>query len=338
MSHLKIYIVCALFFAGCNTQMNNIYQEKKQTNVSPVKKIEIKTNAPKSPIPFDKMNIVLTPIVPEPIENKSFHIPQVRKQKVTKKTEIKNVKKLSNEIKTISKESDIPDKITEKIRLKLGSYYIEKTIIIEKNGTLIIEAGTEIEMDSAAIICYGKLIAEGTKSKPILFSGDQWDNITVSGKNANMLLKYCTINGGFGMGIQKGATFSLTPQVLETTFGGAILVHNQAIGKIYNCKFTEAYGKNMIAMLSAKNVELRSCEIANHSKKGIYSFNSKISLLDNNFNNHSGIAIDLKGISSVVIKNNSFTNCKQAIVKEKSVIEDIKNNKFKNCAEKIVTK
>lgn len=338
MSYLKIYIVCALFFTGCSMQTNNIYQEQKQPIKSRIKKIEIKTSAPK-PIPFDKMNIVLTPIIPKPIENKSFYIPQVRKEKIATKIEVQKIKKLTSAAKTISKESDIPDKITEKIRLKQGSYYIEKTIIIEKTGSLIIEAGTEIEMDSAAIICYGELIAEGTKSKPISFSGDQWDNITASGKNASILLKYCTVNGGFGMGIvQKGAEYSLTPQKLEITYGGSILVHNQATAKIYNCKFTEAYGKNMIAILNAKNVELHSCQIANHSKKGIYSFNSKITLLNNSFNNHSIAAIDLNGISSVVIKKNSFTNCKQAITKEKSIIEDIKNNTFKNCTKKIITK
>ena len=59
---------------------------------------------------------------------------------------------------------------------KSGSPYILSTLLIPENVTLTIEPGVEVKFnDSASLFVYGKVIAEGTKAEPIIFTSNSDD-------------------------------------------------------------------------------------------------------------------------------------------------------------------
>jgi hypothetical protein len=59
---------------------------------------------------------------------------------------------------------------------KLGSPYVISTLLIPENVTLTIEPGVEVKFkDSASLLVYGKVIAEGSKDKPIIFTSNSDD-------------------------------------------------------------------------------------------------------------------------------------------------------------------
>ncbi len=62
---------------------------------------------------------------------------------------------------------------------KSGGPYVLSTLLISENVILTIEPGVEIKFnDSSSLIVYGKVIAEGTKAEPIIFTSNSDDFAT----------------------------------------------------------------------------------------------------------------------------------------------------------------
>lgn len=82
-----------------------------------------------------------------------------------------------------------------------GSRVLDREYVVPKGGTLRIEPGTVIETRkgwNASIVVRGKLIALGTKAKPIEFRPAKphyWSGIRFEGAGAGGRLEYCTIIG-----------------------------------------------------------------------------------------------------------------------------------------------
>ena len=368
-----IWVCSCILFVGCTTndkkqdivQQNNLQQDsdkntpnsdanaqnsEKKTSDSEVNtgdgvknallqdKQNITISAAKSTLPFDTMRVTLNPVFPQPIENEQYNIPQKKKQiqstPSTPREKVENVVKTA--MKSYSDIAQLPKKIDGEVLLKVGDYYLEKSITIGKGATLIIEAGTKIEMDACGIVCNGKLIAKGSKDKRIVFSGDAWDNISVFGENSTATLTYCNISGGSGMGVQQeNSKYTVTPQYLDITYGGGVLVAGKADVSMSNCRISDVYGINMVAVLNSK-LSIKSCVFGEHSQQGIFSSDANLTVQNCRFENHPGMAIKFSGINVASVENNSFVNCNKCIVKPKVAIVTLKNNKFKDCQQQIV--
>ncbi|BBM87853.1 right-handed parallel beta-helix repeat-containing protein [Candidatus Uabimicrobium amorphum] len=320
-----------------NTQDNE--QDNTQDNESNTllkDKQNITISAAKSTLPFDTMRVALNPVFPQPIENKQYNIPQKKKQ-IKKSTPTEKVEKtVEATTKSYSDIAKLPNKIDGKVLLKVGDYYLEKSITIGKKATLIIEPGTKIEMDACGIVCNGTLIAKGSKNKPITLNGDAWDNISIFGEGSTATLTYCNISGGSGMGVQQeNNQYTITPQYLDITYGGGVLIAEKANVSMAHCQISDVYGINMVAVLNSK-LSAKNCKFGEHSQQGIFSFDGKLTVQNCRFENHPGMAIKFSGINVATVANNSFVNCSTAIVKAKSAIINLKNNKFKDCQQQVV--
>lgn len=110
--------------------------------------------------------------------------------------------------------------------------------------TVIIKPGTHIfATDDAQLMVYGKLIAEGTESHPILFSANimtdsknYWQGITLGNGSASSL-KYVEIsNAEFGILYQDFASQSLLNSTFDNNLVGVGAFN--ASPQIYQCTFT----------------------------------------------------------------------------------------------------
>ncbi|WP_372371203.1 right-handed parallel beta-helix repeat-containing protein [Candidatus Uabimicrobium sp. HlEnr_7] len=296
----------------------------------------VQISAPKSTIPFNTIKIALNPVIPQPIENKRFNIAQVKKQLPVKKEQ--KIEDSSPTIKSYSDIAKLPKKIDGEILLKKGTYYLEKSVTITRKGTLIIEPGTEIEMDACAVICNGKLISKGSKNSPIVFSGDAWDNISVFGEGSSAILEHCEIRGGSGMGVQQeNGQYTVTPQFLDITYGGGVLVAQKAKVVMQDCKIENVYGVNMLAVINS-TLTLKNCKLVEHDQQGIFSLDGKLTLTNSRLENQSGVALQFSGVNIAKIENNIFVNCNTAIAKTAGTVASLKNNKFENCEQKVTNK
>ncbi len=111
-----------------------------------------------------------------------------------------------------------------------GDIYIEG--IREVKGDLIIRPGTTINMaENASLIISGKLLAEGTKDRPIRFIPSQgneipWGAVIIKGSDSDgSKLKYCEFSGGSGY---KGDLFE---------YSAMLSIHGVKDMLIANCYF-----------------------------------------------------------------------------------------------------
>ncbi|NQT23762.1 right-handed parallel beta-helix repeat-containing protein, partial [candidate division KSB1 bacterium] len=114
-----------------------------------------------------------------------------------------------------------------------GSIIVENDISVASGVTLTIQPGTGIFFkDNAQLKVYGTLIAEGTESYPIVFSGasenpsmGDWDGIRFedSSVDANCILKYCEIEyADYGVYISS-ASPTISNNIIHDNFCGIFL-------------------------------------------------------------------------------------------------------------------
>jgi len=210
-----------------------------------------------------------------------------------------------------SKIKDISDLIQGRIRNKTitipkGKYRVKETIVVSRNGKLIIEPGTKLLFanNTGIIVHKGILIAEGTKEEKITFKpakGEEWQNITfVDSKSDENRLEYCIIKGGNGINpFNRYISHQLAEQskykewdwIENYIIGGGIAIINSS-PTIKHCKIKDS----------------TNCLI---SGGGIYCFNSS-SIIDKctieNCAGLSGSGIYCAWHSSVTIKNCKIMN------------------------------
>ncbi len=95
---------------------------------------------------------------------------------------------LTNSMETIG------GQISEDKTLYAGhAYYVNEDLLVQKDVTLTIEPGTRLEFaEDKGLVSYGKLVAKGTKEKPIVFTShsviEQWRGLMIDPPT----IKYCT--------------------------------------------------------------------------------------------------------------------------------------------------
>lgn len=169
------------------------------------------------------------------------------------------------------------------ITLPKGRYSISFDIVINPEGILTIEPGTEILFgQGGGVVCYGGLIAVGLSTSRIRFTAanDQWKNVVFAGKLANAsALEYCTLTHGHGRErIQSDYLESLD-------CGGAISVQRSA-PTISNCTIEESWGNwgGGMSIYSGSSPRLQANRIANNRANcggGLYIHKSSPVLINN---------------------------------------------------------
>ncbi len=188
-----------------------------------------------------------------------------------------------------------------------GVYHIGYDIFIDHGSRLTIEPGTKVifefnrphqDIAGGGIICLGTLIADGTREKPITFTGntspgssgyDRWKNISFHGEGAdNSVLNNCVIRYGSGRfwfpsadstsndkgGIHKGDTTSLRGSNCIFSQGGGLYFYKSS-PTVTNCVIEQndagQMGGGICCYMS--NVKISGCTINNNAGSdggGIY--------------------------------------------------------------------
>lgn len=164
----------------------------------------------------------------------------------------------------------------QKIILTAGTYHIDKTIVVPRGDSLIIEPGVTLNFSvGRSLISYRPIIARGTANSRIQFqSQDSYRKWGVVGvvRSGKSIFEYANFRDGRTARVNNIDFFAML-----SVIGGDV--------EITNCEFLDAYGKDAI------NVRYGDVMIANN-------------LIVNTYKD----GIDLDG-GSGVISHNRFVNC-----------------------------
>ncbi len=138
-------------------------------------------------------------------------------------------------------------------------YVVEETVVVEAGVVLRIEPGTTVMLqDSASLIVFGQLLAEGTEDSPITFThygdGSTWGNIVFDGAEPSRLVhsivEYSSSGSSYAgkdyiaavavVGCHldiDGGTFHKLPEESATAEGDAVDLSNGASAHVSNSRF-----------------------------------------------------------------------------------------------------
>ncbi|MBU1635975.1 right-handed parallel beta-helix repeat-containing protein [bacterium] len=171
-----------------------------------------------------------------------------------------------------------------------GSIIVENDISVASGVTLTIQPGTGIFFkDNAQLKVYGTLIAEGTVSYPIVFSGasespsrGDWDGIRFedSSDDANCIINHCEIEYAY---------FGIYCNYANPT------IENNTIS---NCKY------GLYLRYSSPDISTNSIRVNQYY--GIYGYQSNSYIYDNLIENNSSYGAYFVGSSTPEFYNNSI--------------------------------
>lgn len=177
-------------------------------------------------------------------------------------------------------------------------YVILDGLQIASTGTLTINAGTKIYCNAnAPIIVDGKLVCNGTKTQPIIFTGDRlddpyknfpasWPGIYFRATSKDNLLQFTSIKNAYQAvvvlqpSVNTNPKLTLKQSVINNAFDAGLLCNNSSV-VAENCLFSN----------NARNIYIE--------KGGIYSFtHCTVAAYSNNFVLHQKPAAYLSDIDA----------------------------------------
>jgi hypothetical protein len=250
-------------------------------------------------------------------------------------------------------------------------YSANKTTTINKDVTLTFEPGVEIHLaQDATIECFGNIIANGTKTNPVVFmpnnTASEWDFIyfyepsetayfkntifkggTLNSKKTNLTLDSCSMLidkkfMGDGWNDRKVLIYSGDGNVhiKNSSFEGnregegIILFYGEAI--VENCQLNNV--PDAIEYISMNKGEIRNNYVTNSPDDAIDLNNCNNILIENNIlynNTDKGVSIGTEqygaSLKNIQVNNNLIVGNKSAISIKDSSVAHIRNNTlFKN--------
>lgn len=214
---------------------------------------------------------------------------------------------------------------------------ISDYMLIRENATLTIEAGTRVLFKKKiGIVCYGRIIANGTPEQKITFTSETnsrestWVNIMLFGAKAGKsIFSNCIISGAGGVRYDDPnppGTHPQDPQKFKPTglsinrnlLGGGAIICYKASPTIKQCIFTNnsapGHGGAVAVLKASAPMITKNVFIKNYSLfhgGAIYSFHASPVIEQNSFiQNRSGFnggAVYLQNRASIQLKNNTFT-------------------------------
>ncbi len=227
-----------------------------------------------------------------------------------------------------------------------------KDLVIGKKDKLVIKPGVKIKLDKGvSIISYGQIVAEGTKSNPIIITknGDApWGSIVMQGIDKEYskqnYFKHCYIDGGSGINYEhveytgqvsiynsvayfENCKFSkneIEDDNLNAKHSYVEIINSEFIdspydaidfdiseGKIINTKITDS-GNDGIDLMTS-HVLVDGNEIIRARDKAISIGEASNPIITNNKISDSNIAIAIKDMSDPIVANNQIESNNVAI-------------------------
>lgn len=186
--------------------------------------------------------------------------------------------------------------LNNSVVLYRGSYNINKNIIIPKDLSLRVEAGSELKFaPEVSLISYGRVEAIGNLNQPIIFSSQNKNKFwgvfgLVDSNTNNSKFEYCYFERG-GQAYINGVFFS-----------GMLAIHHADV-QISHCRFSGASGDDSLNIKYSENSLVEKSEFIDNQFDAIDSDYSDLVIDNNRFINNGNDAIDISG-SKPVIKNN----------------------------------
>ena len=220
--------------------------------------------------------------------------------------------------------------------VKKGVHVLYEDLIIRKGWTIVLEKGCEIDLiNSAAIISYSPIRAEGSKAEKIMIysSDNTGQGLTVidnygSSLLQNVVFSHLSTLTKYGWSLTGAVTFYQSNLAIENctfknndcedainlvqsnfTFSNSTIENTFSDGldsDFCNGIISESIFKNTgndCIDLSGSNVEINHCEIENSGDKGISGGENSIVKIENTKINMAKIAIASKDFSTVVVNS-----------------------------------
>lgn len=194
-------------------------------------------------------------------------------------------------------------------------YVIFDTIFVEQGATLTIDAGATLYFhDKAAMRIYGRMVANGSQSKPIHLRGDRTDYL-FAGAN------YDIMSGQWGgIEIEQGSYDNEMNYVLMRGSTDGVRVKSEAAERqalhLYNSVLRNA--SESVLTASNSRISAEGCEICDASKEVVKLNGGKYHFVNCTFGNYYLFGIHATSIVDIALKDTdgndihpsaTFDNC-----------------------------
>lgn len=231
-----------------------------------------------------------------------------------------------------------------------GVVRLNKLIEYDETTTVIIKAGTKFIMgDKASLVSYGKVIAQGTKQKPITFNAKNkhWGALVIQGKGANgSQLRYVKFKNGSLLyhnlisytapfNIHAVDDFEVSNCTIERNHLGDDGMHvAYSKGNIKNSLFRNSRSDALDIDIST--VHLTGNKFLNSGNDAIDSMTSDLRITKNIVRNALDKCISVGERSTGVYEDNILDKCKIGLeLKDESVIT-VRSTTISNSKDKAI--
>lgn len=187
---------------------------------------------------------------------------------------------------------------TNDIRIPAGTYVFQDDVVIPPGINLNVSSGTLLQFaQGVSLFCYGSIQAIGTKDAPVIFealeNGEAWGVVAIVGPH-DVSSKFQHVRfSNFG-----------EDSFANTFFSGGLSVH-QAEVEIDTCVFSDGMGEDALNLKRARGI-IRGSVFERNPSDAIDLDWSPVPIVDCDFRDNSGDAIDVSGTASVFRHNRIF--------------------------------
>ena len=243
--------------------------------------------------------------------------------------------------------------------------HLTEDLEIGKRDSLIIEAGTEVLLDSGVnIIAYGDVIIRGTEEHPVHIHGSNpehgWGTLRAKGDCENLIIEHAIIEGGLLMSYQTNNHFNRVlfknSRKLEwnealarfwygrvhlencrlegNNRGEGFLLHNVQEPHIHHCSFDKV--PDSIEFIDCKNGRINNNHFQNMADDAIDQNSCWNTLIENNRIFHArdcGMELGSEKFGSsdsLLVRNNLLIGCSKGIIVKESSFVMIEQSTFNN--------
>ena len=221
---------------------------------------------------------------------------------------------------------------TPKVHRLAGDVYIDKTMIIEPQDSVVIEPGTTLRLaHEVSIVCHGRLSAVGQPDHPITFrpaaDGLHWGALVLQGGGADRsILRHSTFIGG--------GRCRTTP----VQYKGMVSVHRAKDVTIEQCTFTDNVESDDALNAVHADVTIDRCEFARIHADAIDFDYSSGSIQHCQFTQCGNDAIDLMTSAPSIVSNRIIEAGDKGISIGESSHPFVFNNRMSHCRRGIEVK
>jgi hypothetical protein len=183
------------------------------------------------------------------------------------------------------------------VRRLSGNVRLRETLVIQKGDTLIIDAGTTVQMDpDVSILSYGRVVARGTSDRPITFrpSLDKkpWGTFALQGEGASGS-EFEHVRFGDGGGAFLG----------QVEYKGMVTVHWAKQVSFRNCEFSDNVRSDDALNAVHSYLTIEHCTFRRANSDAVDFDYSSGKIANNRFEASGNDAIDLMGSAPQIINN-----------------------------------